>query len=73
MDPSKNFDKQTKDARRCLEEHIYSKWEIYGDSTRISEKWLKSKVGKCLINHRFTLGKLIIAGEPKPPEVTEQH
>jgi hypothetical protein len=56
------------DARRRLEECIYGDWEIYGDSNRISDKLLKSEVGKCHINHRFTLGKLILAGEPKTPE-----
>jgi hypothetical protein len=73
MDPSKNYEEQMEDARKCLEECIYGDWEIYGDSNRISDKWLKSKVGKCFINHKFTLGKLILAGEPKPPEVLEQH
>jgi hypothetical protein len=70
MDPSKNYEE---DARRRLEERIYGDWEIYGNSNRISDKWLKSEVGKCHINHRFILGKLILAGEPKPPEVLEQH
>jgi hypothetical protein len=61
------------DARRRLEECIYGDWEIYGDSNRISDKLLKSEVGKCHINHRFILGKLILAGEPKTPEVPKQY
>lgn len=27
LDPSKNYDEQTEDAKRCLEERLYDKWE----------------------------------------------
>jgi hypothetical protein len=73
MDPSKNYKEQADDAKRRLEDRKHDEWETYGDATRISDKWLKSEVGKCLINNRFTLGKLILAGEPKLPEVPDEH
>jgi hypothetical protein len=43
-----------------------------GDAKRLSEKWLKSEVGKALINYRHRMGKLIDAGEPKPPEMKKE-
>jgi hypothetical protein len=73
LDPSKSYEGQTQDARDYLEDRIYAEWELNGDSTKVSEKWLKTEAGKALINNRFTLGRLILAGEEKPPEVNKQH
>jgi hypothetical protein len=73
MDPSKNYKEQREEAKRRLEDRIFNEWKIYREGSRISEKWLKYEVGKCLINNKFALGKLILAGKPKPPEVPEQH
>jgi hypothetical protein len=73
LDPSKSYEGQTQDARDRLEDRIYTEWELYGDSTKVSKKWLKTEAGKALINNRFTLGRLILAREDKPPEINKQH
>jgi hypothetical protein len=72
LDPGPNWEGQTQSARDRLEERIRNEWLFTGESKRLSKKWLKSEVGKALINFRHRMGKLIDAGEPKPPEMKKE-
>jgi hypothetical protein len=59
MDPSLNWEGQPQDARDRLEERVYSEYDLEGDATRFNEKYIKSEVGKALIQNRFKIEKLI--------------
>jgi hypothetical protein len=72
LDPGPNWEGQTQDARDRLQERIRNEWGFTGEAKRLSEKWLKSEVGKALINFCHRIGKLIDAGDPKPPELKKE-
>lgn len=38
LDSSKSYEGQTQDAQEGLEDRIYAEWELYSDSTKVSEK-----------------------------------
>jgi hypothetical protein len=38
---------------------VYSEYDLEGDATRFNEKYIKSEVGKALIQNRFKIEKLI--------------
>jgi hypothetical protein len=46
LDPSKSYERQTQDVQDRLEDRIYAEWEVYGDSNKVSEKWVKTEAGK---------------------------
>jgi hypothetical protein len=50
LDPSKGWEKQMQEDRLKLEDHLYNKWEFYGNFARVSLRFLKMEVGKALIN-----------------------
>jgi hypothetical protein len=54
-------------------ECVYEEWNVVGDATRISEKYIGAEVTQALINNQYNLGVLIDAGLPKPPEVHEKY
>jgi hypothetical protein len=74
LDPGPNWEGQTQAVRDRLQEKIRNEWVFSREGKRLSEKWLlekwlKSEVRKALINFRHRMGKLIDAGELKPPEI----
>jgi hypothetical protein len=72
LDPGPNWDGQTQESRNRLQDRIRNEWVFIGEGKRLSEKWLKSEVGKALINFRHRMEKLIDAGESKPPEMRKE-
>jgi hypothetical protein len=72
LDPGPNWEGQTQDTHDRLQERIWNEWAFTGEAKRLSEKWLKSEVGKALINFRHRIGKLIDTGEPKPLELKKE-
>jgi hypothetical protein len=73
MDPSLGWSKQTKDARNRLMDRVYEEWNVVGNVSRLSEKYIGAEVIQALINNRYNLGVLIDAGLPKPPDVLEKY
>jgi hypothetical protein len=73
MDPSKGWEKQTKEDRLKMEDGVYDEWEFYGDSSKVSLKFLKMEIGKALINIHHAYMKVVDANGLKPPELTDQH
>jgi hypothetical protein len=73
MNPSVGWKEQTEEDKMKLEDRVYNEWEFYGDSFRVSLKYLKVEVGKALLTLQHGYIKLIDAGEKKPPELTDKH
>jgi hypothetical protein len=65
--------KQTKEDRLKMEDGVYDEWEFYGDSSKVSLKFLKMEIGKALINIHHAYMKVVDANGLKPPELTDQH
>ena len=66
MDPSLNWDGQPQEARDRLEARVYAEYDVVGEASTLSEKYVNAEVGKALIQNRFKLGKMIDSGQSKP-------
>jgi hypothetical protein len=73
LNPLVQWESQGDEAKKRLERHIYADYHYYGESSRISDKYLKREVGACITTYRFNLRKLIDEGKPKPPEIREDY
>jgi hypothetical protein len=73
MNPSVGWKEQTEEDRMTLEDRVYNEWELYGDSFRVSLKYLKAEVGKAFITLQHGYMKLIDAGEKKPLELSDKY
>jgi hypothetical protein len=54
-------------------DRVYKEWNVVGDASRLSEKYIGAEVTQALINNKHNLGVLIDAGLPKPPDVLEKY
>jgi hypothetical protein len=71
LDPLVQWESQLDEAKHRLEDRIYADYHYYGESSRVSEKYLKREVGACIRTHRFHLRRLIDKGKAKPPEIRQ--
>lgn len=51
---------------------VASDWEMRGESSKLSDRWVSPIITKILINTRWRLNGLIDAGKAKPPEVNDE-
>jgi hypothetical protein len=72
MDPSKDYDHQTHEARDRLENRLYSEFDAYGKAERFNDKYIKSEVGKALIQYWYRIGKLVDACDPQPGDLKDE-
>lgn len=51
--------------------HCFAKWDMLGQSFRLSEKWMGPIITKILITSLWRLNTLIDAGQEKPADVSK--
>jgi hypothetical protein len=50
---------------------LYGEYDVYGDTARLSNKFVKLEVEGGLVQYRYCIGKLINAGEQKLRDLKE--
>jgi len=73
MDPTEGWEPQTTESKNRLHERLVADYHYYGDSNRLSDNYLKKKVGGALIQYRYNINDLIDKGVKRPSDVLKPY